>query len=512
MSGTDTNKNSRIARNTLFLYIRMFFAMAVTLYTSRVLLKTLGVVDFGVNNVVAGFVTMFSFLNTSLIGSIQRYYNFERSVNGEVGIRNVYRTSMRIQVILSCIVFVLIEGFGVWYLNTIMNIPDDRIYAANILLQSSTISLILLILSVPFSAAIISFEHMDYYAFVGVFDVILKLLIVLVLQYLGHDKLIVYACLLIIVSVSNFILYYVYARRKLGLIYSKSDCDPALMKSMLVFSGWNFFGTFSNVIYQQGINLLLNFYFGPIINAARAIAAYVSNAVTGFSSNIVVAFRPQLVEAYAEHNYSRVKKIMYSESKISYIMLLILIVPLIIEVDFILGVWLGDAPESSGIFTILSLLVTLISVLNIPFAQIVHASGKMKKFQLITGGITCLIIPLGWLGFRAGYSPTSIFVIALFLSVLTQLACIIIVRSIFDYDLKYYIFKVLLPLLVATCVVPIIPWLIISYVVEQSLLRFLLVTTVSTLIIVAYTYFILLNSDERAMVHKLLNKWKRRKS
>ena len=509
MSGIDTNKNSKIARNTLFLYIRMFFAMAVTLYTSRVLLKTLGVVDFGVNNVVAGFVTMFSFLNTSLIGSIQRYYNFERSVNGEVGIRNVYRTSMRIQVILSCIVFVLIEGFGVWYLNTIMNIPDDRIYAANILLQSSTISLILLILSVPFSAAIISFEHMDYYAFVGVLDVILKLLIVLVLPYVGHDKLIVYACLLIIVSVSNFILYYVYARRKLGLIYC--DSDSALMKSMLVFSGWNFFGTFSNVIYQQGINLLLNFYFGPIVNAARAIAAYVSNAVTGFSSNIVVAFRPQLVEAYAEHNYSRVKKIMYSESKISYVMLLILIVPLIIEVDFILGVWLGDAPESSGIFTILSLLVTLISVLNIPFAQIVHASGKMKIFQLITGGITCLIIPLGWLGFRAGYSPTSIFVIALFLSVLTQLACIIIVRSIFDYDLEHYIFKVLLPLLVATCVVPIIPWLI-SYVVEQSLLRFFLVTIVSTLIIVAYTYIILLNSDERAMVHKLLNKWIRRKS
>ncbi len=277
--GDNRGKNSRIARNTLFRYVRMFFAMVVALYTSRVLLQTLGVVDFGVNNVVAGFVTMFSFLNSSLTGAIQRYYNFEKSTQGAEGIGKVYHTSMLIQVSMAIIVFVLLEGFGVWYLNNVMVIPEDRMLAANILFQCSTVSLLFLIISIPYSAAIMSFEHMDYYAIVGVLDVVLKLVIVLILPYLGSDKLITYASLLFLISIINFLLYFVYARRKFDALRLRGERDKSLLKSMLVFSGWNFFGTFSNVVYQQGVNLLLNFFFGPVVNAARGISAYVSQAL-----------------------------------------------------------------------------------------------------------------------------------------------------------------------------------------------------------------------------------------
>ena len=508
--GNNMGNNSKIARNTLFLYIRMFFAMIVALYTSRVLLRTLGVVDFGVNNVVAGFVTMFSFLNSSLTGAIQRYYNFERSTNGAIGVGKVYRTSMLIQLAMAAIVFVLLEGFGVWYLNNVMVIPEDRLLAANVLFQSSALSLLFLIVSIPYSAAIISFEHMDYYAIVGVLDVVLKLIIVLVLPFLGSDKLITYSCLLLVVSITNFFLFFVYAKKKFEALRFKGERDKGLLKSMLVFSGWNFFGTFSSVIYQQGVNLLLNYYFGPVVNAARGISAYVSNALHGFSSNIVVAFRPQMVESYAEKNYTRTKNIMFSESKICYLMLFLFIVPLVIEVDYVLHLWLGDEiPEFSTVFTVLVLIKMLISTLNLPFTQIVHASGEMKKFQIITGGITCMIIPLGWIAFKMGLSPVSIFLIAVFLALSTQVACNIIVKQIFDYDLNRYLTCVILPIVSITVMAPILPWFIhIS--MPQSFIRLVFVTLVSSIIIIAYTYFVVLSTEEKALALSMIRKWRKR--
>ena len=511
MQGSSLNGNSRIARNTLFLYVRMSFAMIVALYTSRVLLRTLGVVDFGVNNVVAGFVTMFSFLSSSLTGAIQRYYNYERSTNGALGVGKVYRTSMLIQLAMAAIVFILLEGLGVWYLNNVMVIPEERLFAANVLFQSSSLSLLLLIISIPFSAAIVSFEHMDYYAIVGVLDVVLKLIIVLVLSYLGTDKLVTYSCLLLIVSITNFLLFFVYAKKKFDALRFKGERDKGLLKSMLVFSGWNFFGTFSNVVHLQGVNLLLNYFFGPVVNAAHGISAYVSNALHGFSSNIVVAFRPQMVESYAEKNYTRTKNIMFSESKICYLMLLLFIVPLVIEVDYVLHLWLGDkVPVFSTIFTVLVLIKMLISTLNLPFTQIVHASGKMMKFQVITGGMTCMIIPMGWIAFKMGLSPVSIFVIALFLALSTQVACNIIVKEIFDYDLNRYLTRVIVPLMSITIIAPILPWLIhIS--MPQSFLRLVCVTLVSTIIIIPYTYFIVLSSEERAMALSMMRKWRKRK-
>lgn len=509
--GDNRGKNSKIARNTLFLYVRMFFAMVVALYTSRVLLQTLGVVDFGVNNVVAGFVTMFSFLNSSLTGAIQRYYNFEKSTHGAEGIGKVYRTSMLIQVSMAIIVLILLEGFGVWYLNNVMVIPEDRMLAANILFQCSTVSLLFLIISIPYSAAIMSFEHMDYYAIVGVLDVVLKLVIVLILPYLGSDKLITYAGLLFLISVINFLLYFVYARRKFDALRLRGERDKSLLKSMLVFSGWNFFGTFSNVVYQQGVNLLLNFFFGPVVNAARGISAYVSQALHGFSSNIVVAFRPQMVESYAEKNYTRTKNMMYSESKICFLMLLLFIVPIVIEIDYVLHLWLGEeVPELSAIFTVLVLIKMLITTLNVPFTQIVHASGIMKKFQIITGGITCMIIPLGWVAFKMGLSPVSIYIIALFLAIATQLACNVIVKQFFNYDVKHYLLCVIGPILSISVVSPILPWLIHKAMTE-SFLRLVCVTIVSVLVIIAYSYFVVLNADERSLALSMIRKWKKKR-
>ena len=502
--------NSRIAKNTLFLYIRMFFAMIVSLYTSRVILRVLGVVDFGVNNVVGGFVTMFAFLNTSLIGAIQRYYNYERSKNGDDGIQQVYRVSILIQIVLSLVVLLALESFGVWYLNNVMVIPTDRLLAANILFQVSTVALLLLIVSVPFSAAIVSFEHMDFYAIVGILDVILKLVIVLVLPLLPYDKLIVYSLLLLLISIINFFLYFVYAKIKFRSLVFRGRTNVTLLKSMLVFSGWNFVGTFSNVVYQQGVNLLLNFFFGPIINAARGLSNYISNAIRGFSSNIVVAFRPQLVESYAKEDYQRTKNIMFSETKLCFLMLFLIILPLIIEIRYVLLLWLGEGyPDHTESFSILVLLQMLIASLNIPFSQVVHASAVMKKFQIITSVITCLVIPLGWVGLKIGLPPESVYIISVILAICSQLACILIVKGIFPFNVKDYIVKILLPLLLLSIVSPIIPFFIHSL-LPQSFMRLCLVIIATTMIISAISYFGILTAAEKELgkgiVRKILKK------
>lgn len=505
--GNNSQGNSRIARNTLFLYIRMFFVLIVTLYTSRVILRVLGVVDFGVNNVVAGFVTMFAFLNSSLTGAIQRYYNFERSTKGDEGIRNVYKTSIIIQASMAVLVFVLLEAFGVWYVNNVMVIPVDRLFAANILFQVSVFSLALLIMSIPFSAAIVSFEHMDYYAIVGIIDVVLKLVIVLVLPYIDYDKLITYSVLLFSISIANFLLYFIYAKRKFPVLKLNGNFDKKQLKSMLVFSGWNAFGTFSNVVYTQGVNLLLNFFFGPVVNAARGVCNYISGAVHGFSANIVIAFRPQLVESYAQKNYQRTRTIMYSESKICYLMILLLITPIIIEIDYILDLWLGEnVPEYTAIFAVCVLLKMLITTLNVPFSQVVHASGVMKKFQIVTSIITCMIIPLGWIAFKMGMSPVSIFMIAILLAIVSLIACILIVRGIFVYDVKEYLLKVIVAVLVVTLIAPIIPWCVHNY-CQPSIWRALIVVVLSTAMICSMSYVVVFDKDERQFVLMMVKKF-----
>ena len=507
----DKENNSRIARNTVFLYIRMFFAMVVALYTSRVLLRVLGVEDFGVNNVVAGFVSMFAFLNTSLTGAIQRYYNYEKGARGAQGVSQVYMTSLLIQLTMAGIVLFLLEAFGVWYLNNVMVIPEGRLFAANVLFQASSLSLFFLILSIPFSAAIVSFEHMDFFAIVGVLDVILKLIIVLVLPYVGNDKLITYSCLLLIVSIANFLLYFIYAKRHFRELRFIGARDKGLLKSMIVFSGWNFFGTFSSVVYRQGVNLLLNFFFGPIVNAARGISASVSSAISGFSSNIVMAFRPQMVESYAKENYSRTKSIMFTESKLCYLMLLLLIVPIVCEVNYLLHIWLGkEIPQYSGIFTILVLVNSQMATLYVPFTQVIHASGVMKKFQLITGCISCMIIPLGWVAFKFGLPPVSIFVVALFLALATHIACCIIVKQVFDYDIRYYISSVIIPLVITTIIAPIIP-LLLHFLIPESFYRLVFVGSSSTIIIIGCSLFLVLNAEEKAFLISIIQKWKSRR-
>ena len=504
---THLNRNQRVAKNTLLLYIRMALILVVSLYTTRVILKVLGIEDYGVYTVVAGFVSMFSFLNSSLAGAIQRFYNFETSKHGELGTSSVYTLSLVIQLVLGLVVLILLETLGLWYVNNVMVIPSDRVVAANVLFQISSISLVLLVLGIPYSAAILSFEKMDYYAFVGIIDVVLKLAIVLALPFINADRLIVYSVFLLLISLANFLLYFIYSKVKFrSLVFNTKLLKKKELSNMLSFAGWNFFGTFSNIVYTQGTNILLNYFFGPVVNAARGIAGQVMSALQGFSTNVVTAFRPQMVNSYALAEYDRTRKLMFMESKVCYVLMAVFSTPIIIEIDYILHLWLGNnVPDFAGVFTCLVLVHATITSLNLPFSQVVHASGRMKKFQLVTGGITCMIIPIAYIALRLGASPVSVFEIGILMAVVSQVACVIIVDSFFPFDKRRYLIEVILKCILFTFLIPILPLVICSF-CGPSLLRLFFNVIITFIVALPSMWFIVFNNEDRSSIKQILKR------
>lgn len=502
-----TPNNKRIAKNTAFLYIRMLFILFISLYTSRVVLRTLGVVDFGVNNVVAGFVSMFAFLNSTLTNSIQRFYSYELGKSGVIGMQKVYQTSILIQAVLAIIVILAVETIGVWYLETKMVIPPDRIVAARWIFQCAVIGLLFVIMGIPYSSSIMAHEKMDYYAIVGILDAVLKLALVFALPHIPYDKLIMYGCLTLSVNIINFFLYFVYSKINFKELKFEFVFHKDLFKSMLGFSTWNVIGTFANMLKGQGVNMILNLFFGPIVNAARGVAYQMMNALHGFTANIVVAFRPQLVQSYASGNYQRVKNIFYSESKITYILMSALVVPVIMEMPYLLDLWLGkDAvPDYTLPFANLVLLNMLISTLNTPCTQVIHATGKVKLYQIVYSVLIISILPISWAILKLGGNPTSVFVVSLAMTILNQIVSLFIVRKVFEYSIREYLKTVMLPCVIVSVLLPIVPFLITKC-MKVSFVRLAIVCVADVLLAGAISYFIALDSSEKKMVLSFVNK------
>ena len=323
--------NNRIAKNTLFLYIRLAFILIVSLYTTRVVLNALGIEDYGVYNVVAGFVSMFSFLNASMSTSTQRFYNYNKGAEGTAGMIEVFNTSIFIQIVIMIGTLILLESLGLWYINYKMVIPADRLTAANWLFQFSAIHLLLVILQIPFVGAVIACEKMDYFALVGVVEIFLKLGIVLVLPYVDADRLVFYGSFMLLSGVVVFLMYAVFARIKFEFIRLRLSYNKVLFKDMLSFTGWTVLDSVAYILKGQGLNVLLNAFCGPVVNAARGVAYQITNALSGFQANVVTAFKPQLIQSYAVKNQQRVKVLMYSSSKISYILLGAFSIPIIVH-------------------------------------------------------------------------------------------------------------------------------------------------------------------------------------
>lgn len=498
--------NNKIAKNTFFLYGRMALVLIVALYTARVVLNTLGIENYGIYNVVGGFVMLFGFLNSTLSSSMQRFYNFELGKRGVVGVSKVYKSGLVIHLALGFAILIILESFGIWYVNNIMILPADRLLSANILYQTSILSLLFVILSIPYMGAIMAFEHMNYYALVSIGDVILKLIIVLVLPYFPFDKLIIYGSLLLSISVINFIAYFVYCKIKISDIFNRTSWDKTLFKSILSFSTWNLIGTFAFMLKGQGLNLLLNAFFGPIINAARGLAFQINGAITGFSGNISTAFRPQLVDAFAKKNIERTKRLMITESKACFFLIALLIVPVIMELKFLLNIWIGNAiPEYTELFTDLVLVDMLICTLNTPCTQVVYAVGTIKRYQVTTSIVNLCLIPVSYLCLMSGYNATSVFVCTIIFSFLNQIVCVYVLSKMFPLSIFEYLKNVCLPCLIYIICLPIIPYYLhISN--DMSYVRFIYVVIADIVIGIVLLYYVMCNSKEKIYVSHFVSR------
>lgn len=409
----------RIAKNTLMLYVRMLFGMLVSLYTSRVVLNTLGVEDYGIHNVVGGFVAMFSLISSSLSSASSRFLTFELGKGNMEQLKRVFSTSLLIHIALAIIVFVLLETVGVWFLNARMTIPAERLYAANWVFQASIVSFILGLISVSYNASIVSHEHMGVFALIGMSNVFLNLGIVLFLAYSpwAFDKLIVYSLLLLFVGICTQCIYFYYCRKHFEECRLRLNVDKKTWKEMGSFAGWNFIGCTAGLLKDQGVNLLLNLFVGPILNAARGIAVAVNNAVSAFAGNFMIAVNPQITKSYAAGDRLYMFNLVERGSRFSFYIIFILAMPILFETEFVLTLWLKQYPEHTVNFVRFVLLLTLCDTLSNTLITLQCATGKIRNYQIVVGGMLLMNFPLSYICLKMNMQPESIYIVALFVSV-----------------------------------------------------------------------------------------------
>lgn len=500
----------------------MFFVLAVSLYTSRVILCTLGISDYGVYNVVAGFVSMFGFLNVTLAASMQRFYNYEGTTDERYGYQKVYTTGLAIHLAIAFCLLVLMETVGWWYVNNVMVVPPERLLAANVAFQMAVGSLLLVVLEIPFTAAIMAREHFDYYAMVGVLEVTLRLLAVIALPWLPYDKVMALATITLIISVVRFLLYFIYANRKIlknsksslsdksNGITSVTSVDRKLMRQMLSFSGWNLLGTFSQLFKGQGVNMLLNVFFGTVVNAARAVAYQVNAAITSFSNNVAMSFQAQIVNSYAAREHSRLMNLFYAESRICFVLMAFLITPLLLEMDYVLNLWLGDSvPPQTRAFASLVLIDSMICTLEMPCTQVAYAVGRIRDYKVIPSLVGLMLLPTAWFGLKMGMSAVSVFMMTIVFSTLQLITSMTMLHRIFSYSLTSYARRVLLPCLLFVGLNLVGPILVRNS-MDVSWMRLGSVCVTEVVLGGLLAYFVVMGKQEKNMlngyVHKLLRR------
>lgn len=506
----NSSNNKRIAKNSIFMAIRMVFVLGITLYTTRVILNILGVEDYGVYNVVCGFVSMFAFLNISMSNGIQRFFNFELGKNGVDGANKVYNTALLIQFILAIIIIILTESLGLWYLHNKMVIPDGRMFAAEWIFQFSVMSFLFIIMQAPYAAAVMAHERMDFYAIVSVLDAVLKLGIVFAIPVLPGDKLIVYGLLYSLINILNFVIYYIYCKKNFAEIKIKRYFDKSLFQSMLGFSGWNIFGSISGVMKEQGINLVINLFFGPVVNAARGVAAQINGGLQSFVSNITTPVRPQVVQSYARGEYVRTMNLTYSVSKLSCCFLYLCALPVVLEIDYILRLWLGNTiPDHTNTFVIIVILTSFVNNLNAAVSGVIHASGKMMVYQTVSSTISLMCVPCSYFGLKFGMSPEFALLMVMGWAAISQIASLFILKTIVSYSIRDYLKSVLWPLL-AVMIVTFWPALFIHEYMTSGFIRFLIVGITSVSVSSLGIYYIALNRSERGLINSFLSKFKQK--
>lgn len=444
--------NKRIAKNTLTLYFRQILVMLVSLYTSRVILQVLGVEDFGIYNVVGGVVVMFSFITGTLGSAFQRFLAYDIAKGDETKLRQTFSLILLSYFILIVITILLAESIAVWFLNTHMTIPEERLYAANRVLQLSIITFCFHILQAPYMSVIIAHEKMDVYAYASIVEVIMKLAIVYLLQLFAFDKLIVYATLMCLNAFSIFLFYFVYCLKRFKESRYRYYFNGKDLKSLCSYAWWNVIGSIAIMLRSQGINVLLNMFFNPVVNAARGIAYQVNSAITSFYTNFYTAVRPQIVKNYAVSENERMLSLICNSSRYAFYLILVIIMPFMFYAQEILEIWLKIPPEMTDIFVKLVLLSALLDTLSMPLVSGLQAANRIKEIQLTVSLIYLLNIPVSYVFLRLGYPAVTPMYVNIALIVIAFIPRIWIAHNILGLSIRQYINSVLMYISLVTIV------------------------------------------------------------
>ena len=501
--------NKRIAKNTFFLYIRMFILFAVNFYTTRVLLNALGTDDYGLYNVIAGFVAMLGFMNQSMTNSIQRFINFHMGKGDEEGLLKYFKASLTAQLLLGIFILLLFETLGLWFLNAKMNIDPEKVFDANVVFQMSCLCLLVNIIKAPYNAIIIAKEKMNFYAYISVAEAAVKLLVTFSISWVVTYRLSFYAVMLLVLTVVVYFLTLIYSKKQILDLKFQLYFRKDIFKEVLSFSGWNLFGAASGAIKSQGINVLMNLFFNTVINAARGIAFQVLSGIQQFVSNFQVAINPQIVQSYASGDKNRYLKLTYLSAKLSLYLMWIIALPVMASLNLILDVWLGKeiVPEYTSQFVYIILFTGLFDALGSSISVPLYATGNIKQYQIITSSIKFMVLPISYILYRIGFGPAASMYVSLFLAGIEQTSRVVIWGRLVEESPLVYLNKVIFPALIVIGISSFVIYIIGDYVATLStIISFGINTIISLLIAVVMIYFVGLDRIERNQIVNIVRK------
>jgi O-antigen/teichoic acid export membrane protein len=450
---SNTSNSNRLAKNSFLLYIRMVIVMVINLYTVRLVLNALGATDYGIYDVVAGVITMLVSLSSVLSTATQRYYSSTIGENKLERLRNIFSTSVNIYILLALIVLLLGETVGLWFLNNHLVIPTNRIVAANWIYQFSIFSFIFTFLQVPYSAAVIAREDMGIFTIISTAECFLKLIAAIMIPFISVDSLIVYGVNLLLITFLVLISYIIVGRFRYEECRYKVQIETKLLKELISFSGWSLFGSLAGIGMAQITTILINIFFGPLFNAARAISFQFNYALSSLTASFLMALRPQMIKSYAEESYSYLNKIFNISNKVIYYGLLIVSLPLIFEMNTVLNFWLNKSDYQTVLFSRLILIYTLIMALNNPISIIIQAIGRVKEYHIPVESITLLCVPITYIFFKLGFPAYSTYIIMILAAIISHGVRIICLKKFYkQFEHSHYFRSFIIPAFFITIV------------------------------------------------------------
>lgn len=507
MTNTAEN-NKRIAKNTLLLYFRMLLTMVISLYTSRIILKAIGIEDYGIYNVVGGVIASLGFLHTTLAAASQRFITFSLGSKNPQEVKSTFSNCLAIHTILVIIIIIIAETIGIYFLNTQLNIPAARLYAANIVFQCALGVFCMLILSVPYEALIIAHERMNAFAYISIIEVSLKLFSVYILLFISFDRLIIYAILWLLISIIIRLIYSTYCVKHFKESNTKPQIHKKRFKEILNFSSYNLIEIFANMLADQGLNIFLNILFGPAVNAARGIAVQVNGALNGFTNNFSIALNPQIIKTYAEKDFQRMNQLISNGSKYSFYLLLIIGLPIFFKIDYILKLWLETVPDYCAEFIQLLIIINLIAILTRTFYTAVSATGNIKHYQITLGIFRLLILPIAYILLHYIWKdPIVVYFLLLFFEIIAIAFKLYLIKKLIIFSIKYYLIHII-GICCLTGIISLFFSGLISNFYENNFISLIIFSINSICITVGVIFIIGLQKDERKyLLQNIKNKF-----